>query len=210
MCEIVKYACDELGGAEISCIVVKGEPWFKGIEVASVLGFKFVSDAVKDHVPLKFKNKLSYLLKASRIGKTPNLELSDLNTNWICEAGLYKLVFKSKLKSAEVFSDWVCSEVLPAIRKTGSYNSKYAYNRDNITNDEVYEFANGREDRLHYDVVKHIETKYPDAVSQAGLGEHLATLHVRIDASNKGYTQGQPDLTIIRRLPNGFSGCVGI
>ena len=114
MCQIVKYVCEELSGVEISCIMISGEPWFKGHEVAKVLGYKYASDAVKDRVPLKFKNKLTYLLKASKLGKTPNLEVSELNAPWICEAGLYKLVLKSKAKHAEIFQDWVCSEVLPS------------------------------------------------------------------------------------------------
>ncbi len=71
MSQIEKYACEELGGAEISCIVIKGDPWFKGIEVATVLGYARPRDAVYDHVPLKFKNTYQYLLKASRVGVSP-------------------------------------------------------------------------------------------------------------------------------------------
>ncbi len=37
---IVKYVNEELKNAEISCPVVPGDPWFKGIEVAKVLGYK--------------------------------------------------------------------------------------------------------------------------------------------------------------------------
>ena len=66
---ISRYACKELEGVEISCIAVKGEPSFKGVEVAMALGYMYASDAVKDHVPLKFKSKLSFLLRASKIGK---------------------------------------------------------------------------------------------------------------------------------------------
>jgi prophage antirepressor-like protein len=210
MSQIAKYACDELGGAEISCIVVKGEPWFKGVDVASVLGYSRPSDAVYDHVPLKYKNKLRFLIAASRIGKSPIQDVNELNASWICEAGLYKLVLKSRAKHAETFSDWVCSEVLPAIRKTGSYNNTYPYRRDNITKEEVEQLAEGKEDELHYDVVKHIKNRYPDAVLQAGLGEHLVTLHARIDATSKGYRKGQPDLTILRGLPNGFQDVLAV
>lgn len=39
----------------------------------------------------------------------------------INEAGLYKLVMRSKLPNAEKFSDWVCEKVLPSICKTGLY-----------------------------------------------------------------------------------------
>ena len=37
MSSIVKYACKALAGAEISCIMIKGEPWFKGVEVATII-----------------------------------------------------------------------------------------------------------------------------------------------------------------------------
>ncbi len=190
--------------------MIKGEPWFKGVEVAQILGHRNVSNAIYKHVPLKFKNKLSFLLSKLGLPARDTQSTSDLDSHWISEAGLYKLVFKSKVKSAEVFTDWVCSEVLPSIRKTGSYNSNYPYRSDSVTKDEAQEFANGREDRLHYDVVKHIKARYPDVVLQAGLGEHLTTLHARMDATNKGYTSGQPDIIIVRGLPNGFQYVLAI
>ncbi len=49
--------------------------------------------------------------------------MSDLNVSWISEVGLCKLILKSKAKHAEVFQDWVCEEVLPCIRKTGTYTA---------------------------------------------------------------------------------------
>jgi anti-repressor protein len=41
------------------------------------------------------------------------------------EAGIYQLIFGSKLESAEKFQDWVFSEVLPAIRKTFTVITKH-------------------------------------------------------------------------------------
>ena len=210
MSSIVKYACEELAGVEISCFIVKGEPWFKGIEVATVLGYARPRTAVYEQVPLKFKNTFQFLRAMVGVREIRTLDANELKTSWISEAGLYKLVLKSKAKHAEVFQDWVCAEVLPSIRKNGSYNSKYPYRSDSITKDEAQEFANGREDRLHYDIVEHIKNRYPDAVLQAGLGEHLTTRHARIDATNKGYTAGQPDITILRGLPNGFQDALAI
>ncbi|MFM7978275.1 MAG: Bro-N domain-containing protein, partial [Candidatus Fonsibacter sp.] len=43
---------------------------------------------------------------------------------YINEPSLYKLIFSSKMKEAKAFTKWVCSEVLPSIRKTGSYMTK--------------------------------------------------------------------------------------
>ena len=67
---VVQYVCEELENVEISCMVVNGDPWFKGIEVAKVLGYKCPRKALFDHAPLKFKNKLSFLLSQSKVTKT--------------------------------------------------------------------------------------------------------------------------------------------
>ena len=82
---------------------------------------------------------------------------------------MYKLVFKSKAKTAEDFSDWVCSEVLPSIRKSGSCSLPGYYSSNDITWTEVREKAVGREDALHYRVAEYIRTTYPDAETTAGL-----------------------------------------
>ncbi len=130
-------------------------------------------------------------------------DLVEVKPNWINEAGLCKLALKSRVKHATVFQNWVCSEVLFSIRKAGCYNGDYLYREDNVTKEEVEQFAEGREDRLHYEVVQHIKTRYPDVVLLAGLREHATPVHARRDATKKGYQAGQPDLTIINGPPNG-------
>ena len=44
----------------------------------------------------------------------------------------------------------------------------------------------------------------------AGLGEHLTTKHAGLDAKLKGYTKGEPDITVIRQLPNTFQDVLAI
>ena len=60
--------------------------------------------------------------------RTPpeNLTLNDLNGKWISEAGLYELTSSSKLPAATAFKKWVFGEVLPSIRRTGSYSVQTA------------------------------------------------------------------------------------
>lgn len=116
---------------------------------------------------------------------------------------MYKLVLKSKAKNAEAFSDWVCSEVLPKIRKTGSYSALGHCSSNDISWKEVFETAAGREDGLHYKVIRYIRTTYPDVQTIAGLGEYQTTDHQRMDGYLKGYVGGQPDIMLIRGLPNG-------
>jgi hypothetical protein len=108
-------------------------------------------------------------------------------------------------------------EVLPAIRKTGSY-STYRYSRNEnelgTTKQErwktVRELAIGKEDELHYKIISHIKKEYPDAQPIGGIGEHLTTDHARMDAYLKGYTKGQPDIIILRKLPNSFQDVLAI
>ena len=54
----------------------------------------------------------------------PNLTrtLNDLSAKWISESGLFELASSSKLPAAKAFRKWVFGEVLPSIRKTGSYS----------------------------------------------------------------------------------------
>jgi prophage antirepressor-like protein len=52
------------------------------------------------------------------------------NTIFINESGLYKLIFKSKMKKAKIFTNWVTNDVLPSIRKYGYYKMKKSYEKD--------------------------------------------------------------------------------
>ena len=188
---------------KVQYVCVDGNPWFRGNDVAKVLGYSRPRDAIKDHVPDKYKNTLENLMIASGSAKTPLPDHNDKIAVFISEAGMYKLVLKSKAKNAEAFSDWVCSEVLPAIRKKGTYSLPGHYCSNEITWPEVREKAVGREDALHYRVIEYIRNTYPDAETIAGLGEHLQTKHQRMDGYLKGYVGGQPDIMVLRGLPNG-------
>lgn len=93
-------------------IVINGEPWFVGKDVAAALGYSNASKAIKDHVD--YDDKLN------------NDSLSSLGQRggwFINESGLYSLILSSKLPSAKKFKRWVTSEVLPALRKTGTYSA---------------------------------------------------------------------------------------
>ena len=89
-----------------------GEPWFVGKDVAEVLGYTNPSKALADHVDADDKLNNETLLSLGQRG------------GWLInESGLYSLILSSKLPTAKKFKRWVTSEVLPAIRKTGSYKT---------------------------------------------------------------------------------------
>ena len=102
-------------------VIIDNTAWFVGKDVAAALGYAKPADAVRDHVPDKFKG-VSVL-------ETPGGKQDVVAIN---EAGLYKLVMRSRLPEAEKFSDWACGEVLPSINKHGYYSTKPAVNAERI------------------------------------------------------------------------------
>lgn len=95
---------------QVRTINIDGEPWFVGKDVAKILGYKDTSDAMRRHVD--DEDKLTRCFTDS--GQKRELYI-------INESGLYSVILSSKLPSAKRFKRWVTSEVLPVIRKTGSY-----------------------------------------------------------------------------------------
>ena len=93
-------------------MIIEGEPWFVGKDVAQVLGYKDASRAVFDHVDKEDKTSLVIHQSGSNY---------KANTIVINESGLYALILSSKLPQAREFKRWVTAEVLPQIRRTGGY-----------------------------------------------------------------------------------------
>lgn len=98
---------------QVRTLLINDEPWFVGKDVAQILGYSNPRDALSKHVDDEDKNSV-----AIRDGNKGNPNQTVIN-----ESGVYALVFSSKLPSAKKFKRWVTSEVLPQIRKTGSYAS---------------------------------------------------------------------------------------
>lgn len=111
MNEIQIFNNPEFG--DIRTVMINDEPWFVGADVARALGYRKPTDAVNNNVAED---------DSSRKGVTDNLGRTQ-QAIVINESGLYSLIFGSKLESAKKFKKWVTSEVLPSIRKTGSYNA---------------------------------------------------------------------------------------
>lgn len=96
---------------QVRTLLINDEPWFVGKDVAEILGYSNTRDALSKHVDSEDKNSV-----AIHDGNKGNPNLTIIN-----ESGVYALVFSSKLQSAKKFKHWVTSEVLPTLRKTGSY-----------------------------------------------------------------------------------------
>lgn len=143
--EIQLFQKEEFG--TIRTIIIDGEPWFSGKDVAIALGYENTKDAIKKHV---FEEDKSVFQRS----QFATLEIPNRGMTFVNESGLYSLIFGSKLDSAKQFKRWVTSEVLPSIRKTGKYVSASNRNMEMMLEDMgcnmkiVYAQINNMEEML--------------------------------------------------------------
>jgi prophage antirepressor-like protein len=172
------------------------EVLFYAKDVAESLGYSNTKKAIQTHVWEEDKCTLGEFQRGPSqlplCGGQPN-------TIFITEQGVYQLIFGSELKRAKEFRRWVFRDVLPSIRKTGSYKLP----EPKSLCGKQLKLLN--ETDLHYAVVKYIRRFHPNALIVAGLGEYQDTVQRRSDAYHKGYIGGQPDLIITNPM-NGYSG----
>lgn len=130
MNEIQVFNNPEFG--QLRTVMIDNVPWAVGKDVADALGYTNSRDAIKNHVDSDDKNTVAI---HDGIGN-PNRVV-------INESGLYSLILSSKLPSAKRFKRWVTSEVLPAIRATGSYTAleKPALPQRSVTMDDYIRAA---------------------------------------------------------------------
>lgn len=95
---------------EIRTVTINGEPHFVGKDVAEILEYQNGSRDINRHVDPEDRIK-TMVFDGNQ----------DKETILINESGLYSLILSSKMPKAKNFKRWVTSEVLPEIRKTGSY-----------------------------------------------------------------------------------------
>lgn len=115
--ELQLFQNPDFGG--VRGLMIDGEPWLVGKDVALVLGYSNASKAVMVHIDEEDKQ---FVMLSTSDSQNGNL----VKTALINESGLYSLIFSSKLPNAKKFKHWVTSEVLPAIRKTGQYKREEA------------------------------------------------------------------------------------
>lgn len=93
---------------QVRTIEIDGKPYFMASDIAKALGYTNPNKAVNDHCRAITKRSTPISGKMQEV-------------NFIGEGDMYRLITHSKLESAERFESWVFDEVLPALRKTGSY-----------------------------------------------------------------------------------------
>lgn len=94
--------------AEVRTAIIDSDPWFIAADVCNILGLSNPSESIK-----ALDDDEKSTLRVSEGGPEANI---------ISEAGLYSLVIRSNKPEAKAFKRWITHEVIPQIRKTGSFS----------------------------------------------------------------------------------------
>ena len=171
--------------------------YFKARDIALFLGYKNTRGAIIAHVWDKNKLTVSQLTTCPISIPSPKL---DPQTILINEAGLYQLIFSSKMDFAQMFQEWIFNTVLPSIRKTGQFM---------ITNKPIRvmtTFKIETENDLHVKVINFINIYYPDMLRTICNPElSNDTAEKRIKCAQLGYKAGTFDI-LINNLHKSFNG----
>lgn len=117
MNDLKVFSNSEFG--ELGVMLIDGKEYFPATQCAKLLGYKDTINAIKQHCKLDgvVKRKgVSYTTNQHGVTTQQTVELKYIN-----EGNLYRLIVSSKLPKAQEFESWIFDEVLPEIRKTGSY-----------------------------------------------------------------------------------------
>ncbi|MEB6292249.1 BRO family protein [Mammaliicoccus sciuri] len=154
--ELQIFKNSSFGNLEV--LTIEGKQWFPAIKVAEILGYSNPHDAINRHSKTKGVVKREVLSNGGI-----------QNKKFIDEGNLYRLITKSKLPQAEQFEEWVFDDVLPTLRKTGSYQIKPL-----TTSEQIQLIAQGNTELDER--VTAIEESYPIMHGQA---KHIQQLVAR-------------------------------
>jgi prophage antirepressor-like protein len=114
--------------SDIRIISIYSKEWFVAKDMAEILGYTNTNKAIKDHCKKTvnfidlFKGNDSLGLENLNLAK--ELGNNFKNTKFISESDVWRLIIRSRLPEADKIEEWIMEEVLPSIRKTGSYSLK--------------------------------------------------------------------------------------
>lgn len=162
--EVMIYENKEFG--QVRTMMIDGEVWFVGKDVAEILGYKNGSRDINRHVDAEDRTTKTILhYQTGTSGQ--NREIIVIN-----ESGLYSLILSSKLPKAKRFKRWVTSEVLPSIRKHGGY----IQHQEKLSEEEIFANAVLLANKLIAEKSKEVERLKPKAEYYDKLvDQHLLT-----------------------------------
>lgn len=138
----------------------KKECVFASVDIAKALKYAYPKTVVRKYVPDKFK-----LYLKAKLGPNGELRIG----TFLTEAGIYQLLFHSRMPYAEEMRQWLAEEVLPTLRKTGEY--KLTKRGKNILAPTVDLIRTTEErDRMRNELV-YCNSKIAELITLAGVGE---------------------------------------
>ena len=161
MSELQVFNNAEFGS--VRSLMVNGEPYFVGRDVAKILGYANPNDAIAKRVDEEDKG----VAKCDTLGGIQELTV-------INESGLYSLILSSKLPSAKRFKRWVTSEVLPAIRKHGVFVMDDIVNNTDALIEALQAFKAERLQRMALEEENAVQKQ--QLVEMKGLQDFLKTV----------------------------------
>lgn len=126
MNEMQVFQNSEFG--ELGVLEVNGRPYFPATACAKTLGYAKPHNAIAQHCRYSLKQGVPHPQNPGKV----------IEMNFIPEGDLYRLIIHSKLPAAERFEKWVFDEVLPTIRRTGSYSQPGA---QTVTMEQMVQLA---------------------------------------------------------------------
>lgn len=152
---------------QIRTVIVDSEPMFCLADVCKALEITHITDV---------KNRL----KQDGVGTAEVIDNigRKQNATFINESNLYKTIFQSRKESTERFTEWVTSEVLPSIRKTGSYQKP-------LSTQEMMRIQLGMIDDVSDRVTKLENTMNIDYGQQHSLGELISSRVIELVGGKK-------------------------
>ena len=126
-------------GLSVRTVNIDGEIWFVAKDIADILGYSDATHATRyldDDEKALFntsENKLLIWESIQECDENQTTRRGNPNIVIITEPGLYELVFRNNKPDAKAFSRWVRHDVLPSIRRTGSYSVDDMNRNDDVT-----------------------------------------------------------------------------
>lgn len=130
------YAFSNPEFGTIRTILIDGNPWLVGNDVARMLEYQYPKNAIRDNVDSddKMVVQLSDIQEGEHTPLPDNIKGSKVTI--INESGFYSLILRSNMQKARSIKRWVTLEVLPSIRKNGFYSARDDSQKKSISKEE--------------------------------------------------------------------------
>ena len=173
------------------------EPWFVAKDVATCIEHSNVSKMCE-----LCRDKDKAVVRPSDLTSNDLLDVKNREYTLISEAGLYRILAKCNLPKCEPFESWVFDEVLPSIRKTGSYGMSQISRKDQLFLAIIHsESEEGREVKRPKDLKTSKKSNEPldtfdNVIDVTRITTECTTVFVSASACNPSFGQGYAHLLI--------------